>query len=61
VKALDVFKKYGIATDYDTRPDGIINRAGTGPCPMENAVANVATPEEALAAIKSKLRKMMAK
>jgi hypothetical protein len=60
-KALAVFKKYGIAADYDTCPDGIINRAGNGPCPMENAVANVATPEEALAAIKSKLREMMTK
>jgi hypothetical protein len=60
-KALDVLKKYGIAADYDKRPDGIINRAGTGPCPMENAVADVDTPEEALAAIKAKLREMMAK
>jgi hypothetical protein len=60
-EALDVFKKYGIDADYDTCPDGIINRVGNGPCPMENAVADVDTPEEALSAIKAKLQDMMAK
>jgi hypothetical protein len=55
-KALDVFKRYGIEAAYDVCPDGIINRAGNGPCPMESAVADVDTPEEALVAIKSKLQ-----
>jgi hypothetical protein len=59
-KALDVFKKYGIAADYDTCPAGIINRSGNGPCPMENAVANVATPEEALVTVRAKLKEMVA-
>ncbi len=34
----------------------IINRAGTGRCPMEEAVDGIIEPEEALAAIKYKLK-----
>jgi hypothetical protein len=59
-KALDVFKRYGIDAECDICPDGIINRAGNGPCPMENAVADVDTPEEALVTVRAKLKEMIA-
>jgi hypothetical protein len=58
-KALDVFKRYDIHAEYDICPDGIINRMGTGPCPMESAVADVDTPEEALVTVRAKLKEMM--
>jgi hypothetical protein len=59
-KALDVFKRYGIEAECDICPDGIINRMGTGPCPMESAVADIDTPEEALVAVRAKLKEMLA-
>lgn len=35
---------------------GIINRAGDGPCPFEAAVLHIQDPEEALEAIRAKMR-----
>ncbi|MBQ8228085.1 MAG: DUF1893 domain-containing protein [Clostridia bacterium] len=57
-KATDVFEKYGIEYWYDTLADAIINRKGDGFCPMETAVGNIETPDEALTAIKNKLKEM---
>ncbi len=37
----------------------IINRAGTGRCPMEEAVDGILDPEEALVAIKLKLKSLV--
>ena len=38
--AADVFDKYGITYSYGTITDHIVNRSGTGICPMEEAVKN---------------------
>ena len=42
----------------DTFVEGIINRAGTGPCPFEAAVMDIQDAEAALLAIRSKRRQM---
>ena len=56
--AEEVLQAKGIRAEAETFVDGIINRAGTGPCPFEAAVMNITKPEEALAAIRSKRRQM---
>lgn len=56
--AADVLCSYGISVHADTLTDGIINRAGTGPCPFEAAVLDITSPEEALQAIRRKFEQM---
>lgn len=56
--AAEVLRSYGISADADTFVDGIINRAGTGPCPFEAAVMNIQDAGQALIAIRSKRRQM---
>ena len=56
--ALAVLERYGIPTEYDTLVDGIRNRAGDGPCPMEAATAEAKTPEQALAMIRKTLEQL---
>ena len=53
--ARSTLEKYGIPFEYGVAADGIVNRSGTGPCPMEEAVEGSRTPEEALAAVRAKL------
>ncbi len=54
--ALEVLSKYGISCEYGTVADAIRNRDNTGFCPMETAVLDASTPEEALIKIKQKLQ-----
>lgn len=56
--AAEVLEKHGIAVQAGQLVDGIINRRGTGPCPFEAAVLDIDTPEEALIAIRNKLKQM---
>lgn len=56
--AAEVLKAHGIAAQADSFVSGIINRAGTGPCPFEAAVMDIVDPQEALTAILSKRRQM---
>lgn len=58
VPAAQVLEKAGIPVYADTMVEGIINRRKTGPCPFEAAVMDIHTPQEALAAIRSKLTQM---
>lgn len=53
--AAQVLEQYGIPASWDTLVDAIENRQKNGPCPMEYATRNSATPEEALAAIRQAL------
>ena len=46
---------HGIQVYYDQCVEGIRNRAGTGICPMEDAVRGIDEPVEALQAIRNKL------
>lgn len=50
-----VLKHYGIVYEYGTLTENIINRSGTGLCPMEEAVKDIDDLKEALAAIKAKV------
>lgn len=56
--AAEVLRAYGIHADADTFVDGIINRAGTGPCPFEAAVMEIQEAEQALIAIRDKRRQI---
>ncbi len=63
-KGAEVLRKYGIPYTYDKMTEYIINRRGTGICPMEDAVMNITEPEAALQAIyerREQLRKENAK
>ncbi len=50
-----ILERYGIAHEYSTLTENIINRSGTGLCPMEEAVKDIDEPKEALAAIQAKV------
>lgn len=56
--AAEVLRRHGIAASQDKRVKNIINRAGTGICPFEEAVLKIQTPEEALTAIREKMASM---
>ena len=56
--AADVLKHQGIACSWEQLVPGIINRAGTGPCPFEAAVQNISDPQTALTAIRQKMVEM---
>ena len=57
-KGSAVLERYGIAYAYDTLTENIINRSGTGLCPMEEAVKDVEEPREAFAAIEKKVEQL---
>lgn len=46
--ALYILSYYGIMASCDSCVPMILNRAGTGPCPMEEAVDNIKDPVQAL-------------
>lgn len=54
--ALATLTRHGIKAEFGTLCEGIINRAGTGSCPIEQAVAGITDPTEALKAIKERLK-----
>ncbi|MBE6890147.1 MAG: DUF1893 domain-containing protein [Ruminococcaceae bacterium] len=54
--ALDILIRYGIKAECGTLCANIINRVGTGICPIEQAVAGIDTPTEALKAIEERLK-----
>ena len=43
------------------RTESIINREGSGKCPMEEATENINDPDEAVAAIGAKLKELRSK
>ena len=56
--AWQVFDEYGIAVEYDTLVEYIVNRKRDGMCPFESAVLNVADPTSAYKVIRGKMRDM---
>lgn len=56
--AAEVLRSHGISAQAEAFVAGIINRAGTGPCPFEAAVMDIQDPQEALNAIRSKRRQL---
>lgn len=55
VSAVEILNHANIAYSYDVLADNIINRTGTGLCPMEDAVKDTDDPQTALVLIKNKL------
>ncbi len=53
--AYETLSNHDIAVEYDLCVDEIRNRAGTGPCPMEDAVKEITEPKKALQAIRKRL------
>lgn len=58
--ALLYLQTHGIYAEYATLVDVIINRQGTGQCPMEEAVKCVDDPDDCFLAIKEKLAALKA-
>ncbi len=56
--AMGVFKENHISFSYDISTDYIINRQGTGSCPMEEAVSGISRPEDAPEAIRRRLEEL---
>lgn len=56
--AAEVLHRHGIEASQDQLVPNIINRSGTGICPFEEAVLDIQTPEEALTAIREKMKAM---
>ena len=55
VSAAEILKSAEIEYSYDILTEKIINRLGTGLCPMEDAVKDTDDPQTALVLIKNKL------
>lgn len=49
---------FGIAASYGTLTDAIVNRAGDGGCPMEQAVWDITDPIEAEQALRRRLAEL---
>lgn len=61
VAARKVLEKFGLGYQYDVLTETIINRDGTDTCPMEKAVAQAETPDEAYSCIKKQLQLLNSK
>lgn len=59
--AMQVFVRYGIQTEADQIVPAIRNRSNTGLCPMETAVSECETPEDAYKIILEKLKELSIK
>lgn len=55
-QAVCIFRAHHIAYSYAILAKSIVNRSGTGLCPMEQTVADITDPAEALCAIKNTLK-----
>ena len=56
--AAEVLTRHGITASQDKLVPNIINRAGTGICPFEEAVLEIHDPQEAYTAIRAKMAQM---
>ena len=54
-------EKAGIVYEADTFTDKIVNRQGTGMCPMEQTVLEISDPQEAFFALKAKIAALQSK
>lgn len=54
--ALEILEEHGISTSFSNIVPRIINRNGNGFCPMEEATINTSDPQNALSAIRNKLK-----
>lgn len=56
--ALDILQKAGIRVSYGKKTAHIINRTGTGPCPVEQLTAATDSPDEAYRLIRTFIRSL---
>ena len=56
-----VLERYGITLYCENHVPHIVNRTGDGTCPIEQAVANATSPEEALLCIRRRLSALRGK
>lgn len=56
--ALELFAVSGVEVSYDILTDGILNRAGTGPCPVEARCLPCASPMECFQQIENFLSQL---
>lgn len=56
--AMGVFTENQISFQYDIAAEYIVNRQGTGSCPMEEAVSGLSVPEEAPEVIRRRLEEL---
>lgn len=59
--AIAMLEKYGIKVGYGTLADHIVNRSGTGMCPLEMRCMACRTAEECLVQIRSFIEEMQKK
>jgi predicted transcriptional regulator len=59
--AVQILEKYNIKYSYNIITENIINRAGTGICPMEETASTIDNPDDAFVALKAKLEQMRTK
>ena len=59
--AAELLKAHGIELECGEVTKEIINRMGTGPCPMEATVASTDSPEAAIPLLREKLNSMIKK
>lgn len=57
-KAKEVFKRYSVDVSFDKLVPAVKNRSGKGLCPMEQAVEDITSPEEALIKIIKTLKSL---
>ncbi len=60
-KAVVIFTRYNVHAEYDTLVACIINRQGTGSCPMEEAVSDIDDPPQAFQVLLHTLSVLQAK
>ena len=58
--ALHILRSSGISASYELLTDCIKNRQGTGPCPMEQAVAAITKPRQALEVLRQTIEHLAA-
>ncbi len=58
--AAEVLSHHQIAFSYHGLTKTIVNRTGTGQCPMEETVAGIDNPQQAYLALQNKLRALQA-
>lgn len=56
--AEQIFRRFGIRAEYDVLTDRIIRRDGNGTCPMELAVGDIDSAEEAVAAVRRRRQEL---
>lgn len=58
--AMQTLQQHQIPFSYGEAVQTIINRTGTGPCPMEQTVSDISDPQQAYAALQITVQRLKA-